>query len=112
MQIRDKSRAKFSRREIGKLVRAVEAIEDDERLEAELRIADLNEEVRLLRAKVKAEATYAYHRGFAEGKNEWAELTERWRRSYEALRGIVAQCGPNGDFERLDQAMRAWIGEA
>lgn len=108
----DPTRAEFSRRELAKLTAAVEAIEDDERLEAELRVADLQEEIRALRARVKSEGKRAYREGLRAGFMECAELCERWRRSYESMRDILVHSGPNGDLERLDQIIRGWVGEA
>jgi hypothetical protein len=105
------ARVEFSRRELAKLTAAVEAI-DEEELAAELRVADLKEEVRALRAKTRVEAKRAYREGLRAGFMECTELCERWRRAYESMRDILVHSGPNGDLERLDQIIRGWVGEA
>ena len=106
------NRAAFSRRELAKLAAAVEAIEDPERLEAELRIADLEEQIRALKAKARSSVRRAYREGQRQGLSEWSEETARWRRAYEAMRDILTHSGPNGNLERLDAIMREWVGKA
>lgn len=50
--------------------------------------------------------------GYQEAAAEYAEQAKRWRQCYDALREIIAHCGPNGDFDRLDELMREWVAKA
>lgn len=62
----------------------------------------------------RREARTAYSEGFRQGKNEWAEETRRWRVSYERVTRLLDEAIKEepGLVDRLDKALRGWVGRA
>lgn len=55
----------------------------------------------------------AHREGWREGKGEWAEETRRWRRAYESVKGLLDEAlSDRPDLQRLDQAIRGWVGKS
>lgn len=59
----------------------------------------------------KRRARTLYNEGFRAGRNEWAELTARWRRAFETLEEY-AKARNDGDEKRLVGILRSWVGRA
>lgn len=52
-----------------------------------------------------------YQEGWRAGRNDWAELTARWRKAFETLESAV-KAAHDGDQVRLSQILRSWVGRA
>ena len=84
-------RLRFAKREIAKVLEALERIDGD-KLNAGLRLLQVEDEL-------------------AEAR----EQAIRWRRSYESMQTLIGQIAGVDSAERvkrLDQAIRGWLGKA
>lgn len=87
-EVDEPPRVRYAKREIAKVLTALENVKGSE-LALALRVIDLEEQLADTR-----------------------EQAARWRRCFESMRDIANHSGPNGDLKRLEQAMRSWVGKA
>lgn len=85
----DPPRVRYAKTQLAALAEAVERVDRDQ-LNAYMQVIELED--RLADAQ---------------------EQAARWRRSYEALRVVMAHTGSHiADMTVLDKAMREWVGKA